>query len=598
MLIFFVDKMKILNFEGFSAEKLRFRRIFFNLKTAGMKLKILFFLCFSCSILYNLEGKDPIKKVETQPVSTLQFQLMNEQISALMADRIVTKNGIAGKELATIDEYLNDELMEHESMIFPADELYGGTWDTTWVNPFRNRDIIHPDSFFVDCTTFIVPIDNTIKVTSVFGVRGRRMHTGIDLKVQKGDTIRAAFSGKVRIKGYERRGYGNYLVIRHPNGLETLYGHLSGFLVSENEIVKAGQPIGLGGNTGRSTGTHLHFETRFLGQALNPSSMIDFDHGGMPRNDQYALYRGNFGKNTNIYTSSNERIVYHRVKSGETLGKIALQYRTSVAELCRLNGLTQNSVLRIGQTIRCGTTFVSTTPKETDTSVAEASSVATGQVTAAYHTVQTRETLSSIARQYATTVDALCRLNNIQATTPLRVGQEICYRAASKPITPRTELPKEEGENRADETALIVASTVKNAETESVEKSIEHTGYHEVKQGESLFSISKSYNTSVAEICRLNGMTEKDVLRVGQTLRLNESHITSTTTDNLTVSASPPSQLSQTSQPTQPIYYSIKEGDTLSAIAQKHGITINQLCELNNITKTTVLRIGRSLRCS
>ena len=479
-----------------------------------MKLKILFFLCFSCAIYYNMEGKDPIKKVETQSVSTLQLQLMNEQISALMADRIVSKHGISGEELATIDEYLIDEIMEHESMIFPADELYGGTWDTTWVNPFRNRDIIHPDSFFVDCTTFTVPIDDTIKVTSVFGVRGRRMHTGIDLKVQKGDTIRAAFSGKVRIKGYERRGYGYYLVIRHPNGIETLYGHLSGFLVTDNEIVRAGQPIGLGGNTGRSTGTHLHFETRFLGQALNPSAMIDFDHGGVPRNDQYALYRASAGKNTNIYTSSNERIVYHRVKSGETLGKIALQYKTSVAELCRLNGLTQTSVLRIGQTIRCGTTFVSTASKETDTSIAEVSPGVAGQGLAADHIV---------------------------------------------------------------------------------------------KQGETLFSISKIYNTSVTEICRLNGITEKDVLRVGQNLRLNESQVlsssASTKADILTVSAPQTPQMSQPAQPTQsetaePVYYRIKEGDTLSAIAQKHGITINQLCELNNITKTTVLRIGRSLRCS
>jgi len=480
-----------------------------------MKLKILFFLCFSCTILCDLEGKDPVKKVEAPPVSTLQFQLINDQIATLMADRLSGKINITGEELAVIDDYLFDEMVEFESMVFPADELYGGAWDTTWVNPFRNREIIHPDSFFVDCTTFMLPIDQTIKVTSVFGVRGRRMHSGIDLKVQKGDTIRSAFNGKVRIKGFERRGYGNYLVIRHPNGLETLYAHLSGFLVTDNEIVKAGQPIGLGGNTGRSTGTHLHFETRFLGQALNPSAMIDFDNGGIPRNDQYALYRASAGKNTNIYTSSNERIVYHRVKSGETLGKIALQYKTSVAELCRLNGLTQTSVLRIGQTIRCGTTFVSTASKETDTSIAKASS-----------------------------------------------------------------------------------------ETKASEKPIEYIGYHEVKQGETLFSISRSYNTSVTEICRLNGITEKDVLRVGQNLRLNESQALSSTasvtTANLTAPASQTSPMSQSTQPepTQPVYHKIKEGDTLSAIAQKHGISINQLCELNNITKTTILRIGRSLRCS
>ena len=102
------------------------------------------------------------------------------------------------------------------------------------------------------------------------------MHNGLDLKVNIGDTIVAAFDGKVRIVKYERRGYGKYVVIRHDNGLETVYGHLSKQLVEENQLVKAGEVIGLGGNTGRSTGSHLHFETRFLGIAINPIYMFDF----------------------------------------------------------------------------------------------------------------------------------------------------------------------------------------------------------------------------------------------------------------------------------------------------------------------------------
>ena len=114
------------------------------------------------------------------------------------------------------------------------------------------------------------------KITSPFGPRWRRMHNGLDLKVNIGDTIVAAFDGKVRIVKYERRGYGKYVVIRHDNGLETIYGHLSKQLVEENQLVKAGEVIGLGGNTGRSTGSHLHFETRFLGIAINPIYMFDF----------------------------------------------------------------------------------------------------------------------------------------------------------------------------------------------------------------------------------------------------------------------------------------------------------------------------------
>ena len=102
------------------------------------------------------------------------------------------------------------------------------------------------------------------------------MHKGLDIKVYIGDTIRAAFDGKVRIVRYEANGYGNYVVIRHNNGLETIYGHMSKHLVAENEQVRAGDPIGLGGNTGRSTGSHLHFETRLCGVALNPALMFDF----------------------------------------------------------------------------------------------------------------------------------------------------------------------------------------------------------------------------------------------------------------------------------------------------------------------------------
>lgn len=135
-----------------------------------------------------------------------------------------------------------------------------------------------PDSCVIDCSTFVLPMDSMTRVTSKYGPRRRRMHKGIDLKVQIGDTIRAAFDGKVRIKNFERRGYGYYLVIRHPNGLETVYGHLSKFLVGVNDIVRAGDPIALGGNTGRSTGSHLHFETRFLGQAINPADIIDFEN--------------------------------------------------------------------------------------------------------------------------------------------------------------------------------------------------------------------------------------------------------------------------------------------------------------------------------
>ena len=175
-----------------------------------------------------------------------------------------------------------------------------------------------------------------------------------------GDTIRSAFSGKVRIVDYERKGYGNYVVIRHPNGLETIYGHLSKHLVRENQVVKAGEPIGLGGNTGRSTGSHLHFETRFLGQAINPAEMFDFVAQDVT--GDYYIFRSNkskgqteVAKNTTSARpkpTAKPRSKVHRVKSGENLSVIASKYGTTVAKLCKLNGISRKTMLRPGQIIK------------------------------------------------------------------------------------------------------------------------------------------------------------------------------------------------------------------------------------------------------
>jgi murein DD-endopeptidase MepM/ murein hydrolase activator NlpD len=292
----------------------------------------------------TLAGQDDSRNTE-------RTKLMDARVSELMAGRVI-KTDITTEKIATLEELL---LEEQEELLFPADELYGSNWDTRWVDPFRrdSSDVAFPDSCEIDCSSFILPITNDLRVTSKYGPRRRRMHRGIDLKIQVGDTIRAAFSGKVRIRNFERRGYGNYLVVRHPNGLETVYGHLSGFLVGVNDIVRAGDPIALGGNTGRSTGSHLHFETRFLGQAIDPAEIIDFENG-VPHKDLFVFRNVKIkGRNTNIYTSSTNQMVYHRVKSGDTLGAIARKYGTTVGELCRLNGIKSTSTLRIGQSIRC-----------------------------------------------------------------------------------------------------------------------------------------------------------------------------------------------------------------------------------------------------
>ncbi|MDR1980181.1 MAG: peptidoglycan DD-metalloendopeptidase family protein [Tannerellaceae bacterium] len=378
----------------------------------------LFLTCCTTFTVLTVKAEDPVKNT----IST-QTKLLDERISELMADRV--KKDILSEKLMLLEEAF---LEEEEDMLFPADELYGSNWDTRWVDPFRNAEnITFPDSCEIDCSAFILPLDCELKVTSPYGPRRRRMHRGIDLKVQVGDTIRAAFAGKVRIRNFERRGYGNYLVIRHPNGLETVYGHLSRFLVKVDDIVKAGDAIALGGNTGRSTGSHLHFETRFLGQALNPADMIDFENG-VPHQDRYIFRNVKInGRNSNIYTSSENQLIYHRVKKGDTLNKVARLYGTTVSQLCKLNGLKTTATLRVGQALRCsvggGTTSKTTVKekeKETTAPIAD-----NAEKKPAYHRIKSGDTLSAIAAKYGTTVSKLCELNGITKTTVLKLGRAI-----------------------------------------------------------------------------------------------------------------------------------------------------------------------------
>lgn len=248
------------------------------------------------------------------------------------------------KQMAMIDSVVLNRLIQAESYEYPADDLYP-EWSNEYAHKYTN--VVMPDSLVIDLTGFCMPTENT-KITDIFGYRPRRrrMHYGLDVKVQRGDTIRAAFDGKVRYVSYQRRGYGNYVVIRHPNGLETLYAHLTKKLVDENEVVKAGDPIGLGGNTGRSTGTHLHFETRLLGKALNPALMFDFPNQDVT-GDTYLYMK----PKKKVYDPSDPD-TYYKVRSGDSLGRIAARKGTTVKNLCKLNGITTKTILRPGQVLR------------------------------------------------------------------------------------------------------------------------------------------------------------------------------------------------------------------------------------------------------
>ena len=153
------------------------------------------------------------------------------------------------------------------------------------------------------------------------------------------------------VKNQGRRGYGKYIVIRHDNGLETVYGHLSKQIVEINQLVKAGEPIALGGNTGRSTGSHLHFETRFLGIPIDPALMFDFEKQDVVA-DHYTFTKTKTSKGTARSMASGEGLFY-KVKSGDTLSKIASRQGVSIDKLCQLNRITRKTILRPGQVLRC-----------------------------------------------------------------------------------------------------------------------------------------------------------------------------------------------------------------------------------------------------
>lgn len=189
-------------------------------------------------------------------------------------------------------------------------------------------------------------------LNSPYGIRKHRLHRGVDLHLHIGDSVVAAYPGKVVVSKYNRRGYGNYVMIEHANGTRTLYGHLQKRLVEVGAIVEGGQLIGKGGNTGRSSGPHLHFEIRYGEVNIDPATVFDFEKGELlPNTDRYALAPAIDSHNAIQAELSKHR--FHRVRPGDTLGKIAQMYGTTVEKLCKLNKITRTSILRIGQNIQC-----------------------------------------------------------------------------------------------------------------------------------------------------------------------------------------------------------------------------------------------------
>lgn len=307
-----------------------------------------------------------IKKLKTFAILT--FLSLNAL--PMTGQDLLARQAPIDKKLNAVDSVALARLIETEMYDSPAADLYDD-----WDNRYAHRATALPDSFRIDLRGFCMPTTSRV-LTSNFGARWGRQHKGLDIKVYIGDTIRAAFSGKVRVVKYEARGYGKYVVIRHNNGLETIYGHMSKQLVTEDEEVRAGDPIGLGGNTGRSTGSHLHFETRLCGVALNPALMFDFRNQDVV-DDYYMFRRDTYEREGLVATrlrgvggsqnasaddvelataapaaSYSKNVRFHKVKSGETLSSIARKRGTTVAALCKLNRIGKKMRLMPGQILK------------------------------------------------------------------------------------------------------------------------------------------------------------------------------------------------------------------------------------------------------
>ena len=258
------------------------------------------------------------------------------------------------------------EELEVDSLKPTCDEtLYKNIWNSTQIkypaNTLPNKnDTVIISLFSSGDSPFVMPVKG--QILSKFGPRHRRMHTGTDIRLNSGDTVRCAFDGRVRL-ARKFNGYGNLVLVRHNNGLETIYAHLKAIKVKVNDVVKAGDLVGLGGRTGRATCNHLHFETRLFGEPFDSNKYIDYNTFALQsdkvyyKNKQFVtdlrdLRDKPAPENKLLLASGGAGASKHVIRRGDTLSVIARKYHTTVKRLCVTNKITAKKTLKVGSVIR------------------------------------------------------------------------------------------------------------------------------------------------------------------------------------------------------------------------------------------------------
>ncbi|MFZ1686815.1 MAG: M23 family metallopeptidase [Flavobacteriales bacterium] len=266
-------------------------------------------------------------------LDTVPYALVNE--INLYASQMPTAAEVAG----------GFALPWYKDMAHPADEIYG-TWNSTNPNAY-GPELSRADSVVLVQLTdedalcgFCMPIEGV--VTSRFGWRDGRPHNGVDIDLQVWDTVRTMFPGVVRFSG-TYGGFGRLVVVRHYNGLETFYAHLHRLKVTAGQQVDAGDLVGLGGSSGHSTGSHLHFEVRFKGVPIDAGRFVDLRNGEL-LGDTLVLAKTRWS-----YAAYPLGTTFHTVRKGDHLSSIADLYGIGIQELCELNGISRRSMLRVGQ---------------------------------------------------------------------------------------------------------------------------------------------------------------------------------------------------------------------------------------------------------